>query len=221
MARRRQAHPGGPRAALAQLAARLLASGAVRSFGEAKRKAAAAIGADTRDALPDNLSVLSALVDYQRLFDFDAVVRRNASLRRAALGAMRFLRDFEPRLHGPVLYGTTLPHSAVALHLFEDEAERVARYLLHHRIRFHAGASAGAGRGAPEAFPQFELCRDDVDFELTVLPRLRLRQRLQDPLSAQPYQYLDEAGLEALLAGDAGAVRLDGLPLRGGPLLPL
>lgn len=203
---------------LAQLAARLLAGGAVRSFGEAKRKAAATIGADAREALPDNLSVLSALVDYQRLFDTEAVARRNAALRRAALGAMRFLRDFEPRLHGPVLYGTTLPHSAVGLHLFEDEAERVARHLLHHRIRFHAGASGGGGRGAMEVFPQFELCRDEVDFELMVLPRQRLRQRLQDPLSAQPYQYLDETGLEALLAEDAGAVRLEGLPLRCGPL---
>jgi hypothetical protein len=217
MVRRRQSQAGGTRVELAQVAARLLASGAVRSFGEAKRKAAVALGADARDALPDNLSVLSALVDYQRLFDTAALARRNEALRRAALGAMRFLREFEPRLHGPVLYGTTLPYSAVGLHLFDDEAERVARHLLHHRIRFHAGATSG-GRGANEAYPQFELCRDGVDFELTVLPRQRLRQRLLDPLSAQPYQYLDEAGLEALLAGDAGAVRLDGLPLRSGPL---
>lgn len=201
------------RTQIAQLAARLLVEGSAPSFGVAKHKAAAAVAA-AGDDLPDNLTLLAALIDYQQLFDSAALPVRNERLRRAAQSAMRFLQDFEPRLHGPVLYGTSLRYSAVGLHLFADEVEKLSRHLVNHRIQYRLGQSQHRARNQDvESHPSFELSRDGVDFELTLLPWSRLRLPLINPLNAAPYRYLDHAQLSALLARDPGGYYLDGLNL--------
>ena len=202
------------RTQVAQLAARLLVEGSVQNFGLAKQKAAAALAATASDDLPDNLALLAALIDYQQLFDRTALPIRNERLRRAALSAMRFFQEFEPRLHGPILYGTSLRFSAVGLHLFEDDVEKLSRYLVNHRIQYRLSESRlRAHKPDAESHPRFELSRDGIDFELTLLPRSRLKQPLINPLNAAPYRYLDYAQLAALLARDPGGYCLDGLNL--------
>jgi hypothetical protein len=202
---------------IAQFAARLLVEGSAQSFGSAKRKAAAAMAATAREDLPDNLTLLAAVIDYQQLFDRSALPIRNERLRRAALSAMHFLQDFEPRLHGPILYGTSLRYSAVSLHLFADEIERLSRHLINHRIQYQLGESLhGARKQSTARYPTFALSRDGVDFELTLLPRLHLKQPLINPLNTAPYRYFDYAQLTTLLAHDPGGYCLDGLNL-GGP----
>ena len=54
--------------------------------------------------------------------------------RRAALSAMRYLSEFEPRLVGPVLSGTATEHTEVQLHLFAERAESVTLKLLDEGI---------------------------------------------------------------------------------------
>jgi hypothetical protein len=209
--RRRENRP--QRGQIAQLAARLLVEGSARSFGIAKRKASAALSA-TGDDLPDNLTVMAALVEYQQLFERTGLPVRNERLRRAALQAMYFLRDFAPRLHGPVLFGTTLQHSGVGLHLFDDEVEKLSRFLMNHRIPYRLGETLyNARKQHVENHAVFEMSRDDVDFELTLLPLSRLKQPLLSPLNAAPYRYLDTRQLEMLLARDPGGLCLTGLGL--------
>src|SRR5262249_30611619 len=53
---------------------------------------------------------------------------------RAALSAMRYLREFSPRLVGAVLSGTATLHSEVQLHLFAERAESVTLKLLDEGI---------------------------------------------------------------------------------------
>jgi hypothetical protein len=199
---------------VAQLAARLLVEGSTHSFGTAKRKAAAALAVTANEDLPDNLTLLAAIIDYQQIFDRSALALRNERLRRAALSAMRFLQDFAPRLHGACLYGTTFRYSAVDLHLFEDELERVTRHLINHRVQYQLGeALHNVRKQEPARYPTFALHREGVDFELTLLPRARLRQPLINPLNAAPYRYLDAAQLTALLTEHPGDYCLEGLNL--------
>ncbi len=143
----------------------------------------------------------SAIVEHQRLFEADAITARTRALRAAALGAMRFFADFDPRLVGPVLYGTPFEHSAVTLHLFSDEPERVTRMLLQHRIPYRLDAqSRRVGAGLSESYPVLATAMDEIDFELVVMPLVRLQHPPRSPLDGTPYRRLDAAALAALLA---------------------
>src|SRR6202045_3356897 len=99
------------RRALAQEAARIMAEHGVRDFLIAKRKAAERFGVtDGAALLPKNSEIESALAEYQRLFGGASPLQSLHAQRRAALSAMRYLREFEPRLVGAVLAGTATQH---------------------------------------------------------------------------------------------------------------
>jgi len=124
-------HPGRSenlRRALAQEAARIMAEHGIRDFFVAKKKAAERLGvSDGSAVLPKNTEIETALVEYQRLFGGESHTESLYAQRRAALSAMRYLHEFEPRLVGPVLTGTATEHSDVQLHLFTDSAESEGR----------------------------------------------------------------------------------------------
>src|SRR3984885_4711714 len=124
------------RHALAQEAARVMAEHGIRDFLVAKRKAAERFGVTDGAVLPKNTEIEMALVEYQRLFGGDSHTESLHAQRRAALSAMRYLEEFEPRLVGPVLSGTATEHSDVQLHLFTDTAESVALKLMDHRVPY-------------------------------------------------------------------------------------
>src|SRR5215472_17333755 len=136
------------RRALAQEAARIMAEQGIRDFLVAKRKAAERLGVlDGAALLPKNSEIESALAEYQRLFGGESHLSALDAQRRASLSAMRYLHEFEPRLVGAVLSGTTTLHSEVQLHLFADRAESVTLKLLDEgiphevtekRVRFNA-----------------------------------------------------------------------------------
>ena len=123
------------RRALAQEAARIMAEHGIQDFRTAKRKAAERLGVtDAGAVLPRNTEIEAALAEYQRLFGGESHVDTLHAQRRAALHAMRYLREFEPRLVGPVLSGTATAHTDVQLHLFADRAETVTLKLMDRGI---------------------------------------------------------------------------------------
>lgn len=186
---------------IAQIAARMLIDGEADDFGSAKRKAAAQVGAHDQRTLPDNLQVQAAVIEHQRLFEPDEIVERTRSLREAALAAMRFFAEFEPRLVGPVMHGTPYAHSPVTLHLFSDELERVIRKLLNQRIPYHLDEQTRrVGRRDSETYPVLDTAMGEADFELVVMPVVRLHHPPLSPLDGAPYRRLDAVALAALLA---------------------
>lgn len=192
------------RSEIAQLAARLLVDGEADDFGSAKRKAAEHLGVHDQRALPDNLDVQAAIIEYQRLFEGEETAARTRRLRTAALDAMKFFHEFEPRLVGPVLHGTPFEHSPVTLHLFSDEPEQVIRRLLQHKIPYHLDEQTRrASRRDAETYPVLETAMGEVEFELVVMPRARLQNPPLSPLDGGPYRRMDAAALIALLASPA------------------
>src|SRR5579863_833661 len=99
------------RRALAQEAARIMAEHGIHDFLTAKRKAAERLGVADAAALPRNTEIETALAEYQRLFDPDGHEVTLEAQRRAALQAMHWLSQFEPRLVGPVLTGTATEYA--------------------------------------------------------------------------------------------------------------
>lgn len=194
---------------IAQTAARLLVEGMASDFGTAKRKAAAQLGMHDQRQLPDNRTVQNAVVEYQRIFEARELPERIARLRADALTAMKFVVDFEPRLVGPVLYGTAFAHSPVTLHVFTDEVERLSRFLLEHRVRFRIGdKTLRIGPRESETYARYSVWMHDTEFELIAMPRVRLAHPPLCPLDGAPYRRMSAAELAALIETGRGAETL-------------
>jgi len=189
------------RRALAQEAARIMAEHGIRDFLIAKRKAAERLGVMAGAALlPKNSEIESALGEYQRLFGGQSHVMALNAQRRAALSAMRYLQEFEPRLVGAVLSGTATRHSEVQLHLFAEPAESVTLKLLDEGIR-HEVTERRLKFGSEQvrAFPGVRFDMDEQSIEATVFPPDGIRQAPVSPVDGRPMRRANALEVAALL----------------------
>jgi hypothetical protein len=190
------------RRALAQEAARIMAEHGIRDFLVAKRKAAERFGvSDGTAVLPRNSEIEEALVAYQRLFGGASHLQALHAQRSAALAAMRYLHEFEPRLVGPVLAGTATEHSEVQLHLFADRAESVTLKLIDQGIPHEVTERRiKLNRERSRAFPGVRFQLDDHPIEATVFPPDDIRQAPASPVDGRPMRRANALEVEALLA---------------------
>jgi hypothetical protein len=201
MAKRHPTRGDNLRRALAQEAARIMAEHGIRDFLVAKRKAAERFGVtDGGAVLPKNSEIEEALAAYQRLFGGASHLEALQAQRAAALAAMRYLREFEPRLVGAVLSGTATEHSEVQLHLFADRAESVTLKLIdqgiphevtERRVKLNAERS--------RAFPGVRFEMEDQPIEATVFPPEGIRQAPVSPVDGRPMRRASTLEVEALL----------------------
>lgn len=186
---------------LAHEAARLMAEAGIRDYHQAKLKAAARLGFHDDASLPRNREIEDALREYQRLFQgaFHAADLRMR--REAALRALQFFADFEPRLVGPVLEGTADSNAAVTLHLYTDDPKAVAAFLDDagipaeprvRRLRLDRHRSAD--------FDAWLFSADDLSVDVTVLPLDALRQAPLSNVDEKPMRRASATLLRALLA---------------------
>jgi hypothetical protein len=189
------------RRALAQEAARIMAEHGIRDFFVAKRKAAERLGVtDGAAVLPKNTEIETALVEYQRLFGGDSHTESLHAQRRAALNAMRYLQEFEPRLVGAVLSGTATEHSDVQLHLFADRAESVTLKLMDRRVPYEVTekrVKMNAERVV--AYPGVRFEMEDHEIEATVFPTDGIRQAPVSPVDGKPMRRANAFEVETLL----------------------
>ena len=190
---------------LAVEAARLMAEGGMRDFHQAKLKAAQRLGIVDDASLPRNSEIEAALREHQRLFQrgHAAGLRQR---REAALHALEFFRQFDPRLVGPVLDGTADTHGAVCLHLYSDEADAVPRCLEEHGIPAEVRSRRlRLDRERDGEFPVWLFSADGLSFDITVLPLAVLRQAPLSGIDGKPMKRASLAQLRLLLAADEGA----------------
>lgn len=210
MPKRATQRAGELRSRVAEEAARIMREQGVRDFLLAKRKAAERLGIVDRHALPANQEIADALAAQQRLFGGVAHHDNLRALRQTALKAMSLLRDFNPRLVGPVLAGTATPHSDVSLHVFAATPEEVAFLLIGRGIRYRTGDRRVRLAGGEHAsYPSFEFDTGGVAVEATVFPEHGLREAPVCPVNGGPMRRARHDEVAALLApGDTaeGAV---------------
>jgi hypothetical protein len=186
---------------IAQEAARLMSEHGIRDFHRAKLKAAERLGVPDTQALPRNHEIEHALRERQRIFQADRQPQALHARREAAVEAMRFLAAFEPRLVGAVLEGTADEHSAVCLHVFNDDADAVALFLREHGVPLQMQTRRlRITRDGQTEFPVLLFAADELSFDLTVLPRDALRQPPLDRIDDKPMRRAALAAVEELLA---------------------
>jgi hypothetical protein len=200
MNRRASPRNGNLRRALAQEAARIMAQHGIHDFLTAKRKAAQALGVTDSSALPRNTEIEAALVEYQRLFDAGGHEQSLQEQRRAALHAMHWLSQFEPRLVGPVLTGTATAHADIQLHLFADRSENVMLRLMDRGIA-HEITERRVKLNAEriKAFPGLRFVVHNQRVEATVFPLDGIRQAPVSPVDGKPMRRADVTELASLL----------------------
>ncbi|MEO5628917.1 MAG: hypothetical protein ABIQ62_04000 [Thermomonas sp.] len=188
---------------LAHEAARLMAEGGIRDYHQAKLKAAQRLGIHDDASLPRNREIEGALREYQRLFlgrDQACEVRRR---REAAVYALEFFSEFEPRLVGATLQGTADANSEVALHLHSDDADAVPRWFEDHTIpAVSRSRHLRLDREREGDFPVWLFSAEDLSFDVTVLPADVLRQAPLSGIDGKPMRRASLAQLRALLAED-------------------
>ncbi len=177
-----------------------MAEHGVSDFLFAKRKAAERFGVTDNAVLPKNTEIEEALAEYQRLFGGDSHVETLYAQRQVALTAMKRLKEFEPRLVGPVLSGTATDHSHVQIHLFADRAESVAIKLMDQGIP-HEVTERRVKMNAERvlAYPGLSFEIDDQPIEATVFPMDGIRQAPVSPVDGKPMRRANVNELEALL----------------------
>lgn len=186
---------------VAQEAARLMSEHGIRDFHRAKRKAAERLGVSDEQALPRNHEIEQALREHQRLFQSDSQPQLLRQRREAAVEAMRFLQNFEPRLVGAVLEGTADAHSAVCLHVFSDDPEAVGIYLREHGVPFETQTRRlRLNRDEQAEYPVLLFAADNLPFDITVLPPNVLRQAPLDRVDEKPMRRASLASVEIMLA---------------------
>src|ERR1700760_2616529 len=158
-------------------AARLMSESGIRDFQMAKRKAADRLGANDKTQLPNNWEIEDALREYQRIFQSDEHPKTLRQLREEAREAMKFFKEFEPRLVGPVLEGTADKFSAVCLHLFCDAPEQVMILLDKNGIDYEEhDRKLKFAHDKTRDYPALIIPRDDIRIDLTLLPPEAIRQ---------------------------------------------
>ncbi|HSN71294.1 MAG TPA: hypothetical protein VLT59_07285 [Steroidobacteraceae bacterium] len=198
----RRSNPRGEhlRRALAQEAARIMAEQGIDDYLLAKRKAAERLGATDSAVLPRNAEIELALAEHHRLFGSATHGSTLAGLRRAALQAMRLLRDFQPRLVGPVVSGTASAHSEISLHLFAETPEAVAMRLLDRGIPHQvAERRMKYEPGRVISYPAFRFVAGEQPVDAVVFPLNGIRQSPCSPVDGRPMRRVDAAELETML----------------------
>jgi hypothetical protein len=172
----------------------------VKDFLSAKRKAAARLNVSNRALLPANAEIEQARIEYQRLFKSDSQPQQLHVLRQAALQAMGFLSQFQPRLVGTVLAGTAGPHSDVDLHLFADTAEEVVMFLLEHNIPFRTSERRlRLGTGDYASFPVFSFTAGEVNLDLTLFCGKVRHEIPRSPVDGRPMRRASLTELQVLM----------------------
>lgn len=186
---------------IAAEAARIIATEGQGNYHLAKRKAAERIGVSQRLALPSNLEIQEALQDYQRLYGGEDHNRHLDHLRGEALNIMRFLRQFSPRLVGPVLDGTASRHSRISFHVFCDEPENLVLFFLENgrpfkqeqrQIRWHDGSY--------KTIQLMIIEENGITAELAVFSPLDIRQAPPSPIDGRPQKRASLVDLECLMS---------------------
>ena len=186
---------------LAHEAARLMAESGIRDYHQAKLKAADRLGIHDDASLPRNREIEDALREYQRLFQGEAQAAGLRQRREAALRALEFFAMFDPRLVGPVLEGTADRNSPVALQLYTDDADAVARHLDQHAIPAEARSRRlRLDRERLIDAPVWLFSAEELTFDLTVLPHDALRQAPLSPIDEKPMRRASATQLRAVLA---------------------
>lgn len=167
---------------IAAAAARLMAEDGIDDYGFAKRKAARQLGANPKEALPNNAEIEEELRAYHAIYQPDEQREWLREMREAAVPLMRELAPFRPYLTGGVADGSATRFGAIELQVFADSAKDVELFLLNRRVEFDSREPRRPDRSQPETTLRFDWYDIPVELAVYASEAERVRQRPRDRL---------------------------------------
>jgi len=188
---------------LALEAARLITEHGIRDYRLAKQKALQRYGSRSHQALPRNVEIEAAMLEYQHVFHAAQYPRLLADLRTTACQAMRFLAPFHPCLVGSVLSGAVNEHSDINLHVFAGTPEDISNHLRENGIRYDLKERALKYiAGTVKRAPAYRYADNDTIIDLTVLALRSLHHAPLSPVDGHPMKRASLQQLATLMQAD-------------------
>ncbi len=208
---RKSQQPHRLRRLLAVEAARIMAEEGIVDYRVAKEKAARRLGTggDAQHYWPNNSEIEAELQARLQLFHGPEHAADLQKLREWALEAMLWLKDFQPRLTGPVLTGTATRHTPITLHLFVDTPESVIFFLMDQQTPYEESWQHLHFGDAPALdYPCLKIAYKGAEIRLVIFGLEDDRRSPASPVDGKPLKRMGLAQLRLLLAGGQNDVFL-------------
>ena len=157
-------------------------------YGSAKRRALKQMGLPARTALPDNVAVENAVIEYIAVFCADTQPVELAALRQHALVWMLRMADFRPHLTGAVWHGTATRLSDIYIQLFCDDSKSAEIALIEHNADYEPRTVTGFTSAKVEALSLSSFCKvlgENIGVHLVVYDHDDLRGALKPDFSGR------------------------------------
>ncbi len=198
------------RQAIALEAARLMYERHESEYFTAKRKAAKRLcrGSLKPEDLPSNAEIREQIQLFARLHEGDRRTANLRDMRLAALGMMRLLRPFRPRLIGSVMTGHVRKGSDIDLHVFCDAPALVTDLLDQAGCQYDLERKQVVKHGESRLFTHIHVY-DRFNFELTVYPEDKAHYVFRSSITGKAIERASIGELEELLAREYPDLDLD------------
>lgn len=189
------------RQAIALEAARLMYERVETEYFTAKRKAAKRLcrGNVKPSDLPSNSEIRDQIQLFARLHEGDKRTAHLKEMRLAALGMMRHLRPFKPRLIGSVMTGHIRKGSDIDIHVFTNSPGLVTDILHNEGYQYDLERKAIVKFQESRVFTHIHVF-DRFNFELTVYDEDKAHYVFKSSITGKAIERASIAELEELLA---------------------
>jgi hypothetical protein len=193
-------NPSKLRRQIAFEAARLMYAREESEYFRAKQKAAQRIcqGWVKPADLPSNSEIRDEIQGFARLHEGDARTDNLRNMRMAALGLMRLLARFKPRLIGSVMTGHIRAGSDIDLHVFSDSIEAVTSLLDEEGLVYDLERKKVRKHDEERIFTHVHV-NDRFPFELTIYDTEKISHAFKSSVTGKAIERASIAQLEQLL----------------------
>jgi len=195
---------------IALIAARLMYERQESEYFTAKRKAARQLGVEYRFRprdLPSNSEIRDQIQALANVLEGDKRLENLKEMRLGALGMMRRLDRFHPRLIGSVWTGHIRQGSDIDLHLFSNNASSVTNVLEEHNLRYTIERKRVIKHNEERTFTHIHVS-DHYEFELTLYPEDKIGYAFKSSITGRAIERATLPELEQFLASEYPGIDL-------------
>ena len=195
---------------IAWQAAKLMYDREESEYYRAKMKAARKIckGWVAPRDLPSNAEIRDEIQQFARLIEGEDRNRNLQTMRLAALGVMRILSKFRPRIIGSVYTGHIRSGSDIDLHLFSNSVQAITSELDYHHLRYEVRRKSVRKNGEETTYRHVHV-HDQFEFELTVYPESKLSYAFKSSITGKPIEKASLPQFESFLLQEYPGIDLE------------
>ncbi len=196
---------------IALLAARLMYERSESEYFTAKRKAARQLEVEFRYRprdLPSNCEIRDQIQALACLYEGEERYANLREMRLGALGMMRLLATYRPRLIGSVLTGHIRKGSDIDLHIFTNHLSAVTSVLDDEHLPHTLQHKRVVKHGEERTFVHIHV-QDRFSFELTLYPEDKVNYAFKSSITGKAIERASLAELEQFLGEEYPGLDLD------------